>query len=88
MKNLFDDKTKSKVAKTAVKAVEQIYKDLKGEEKFIEAMNALIAMLEEKNISITELEAQMLIEESVKDLNINFQQIKDEIDKLEEVQNG
>lgn len=58
-----NDETKRKVVSTVVKAVEQLYKDLNGEEKLEKAKESIIEMLNEKGISITELEMNMLIEE-------------------------
>lgn len=61
-KKYINDKTKNDVAKTVVQAVEQIYKDLHGEDKYNKAVDAIVEMLGEKNIAITELEIKMLIE--------------------------
>lgn len=58
-----NDETKRKVVSTVVKAVEQLYKDLKGDEKLEKAKEAVLEMLNEKGIAITELEMNMLIEE-------------------------
>lgn len=58
-----NDETKRKVVSTVVKAVEQLYKDLKGEEKLEKAKESILEMLNDKGISITELEMNMLIEE-------------------------
>ena len=54
---------KRDVVKTCCTAVEQLYKDLKGEEKFAIACKYIEQMLAEKKITITHLEMQMLIEE-------------------------
>ena len=62
-KEKVDDETKRKVVKTCCKAVKQLYKDLNGEEKYSEAVAAIDAMLDEKGITITDLEIKMLIEE-------------------------
>lgn len=58
-----NDDTKRKVVSTVVKAVEQLYKDLNGEEKLEKAQENIVEMLNEKGIMITELEMNMLIEE-------------------------
>ena len=55
-------KEKQAVAETVCKAVEQIYKDLNGEEKKQKALENISLMLAEKGITITELEMEMLIE--------------------------
>ena len=66
------DKTKKDVVKTCVKAVEQLYKDIHGEEKKQKAVESITEMLAEKGISITELEINMLIEAAVAEFNINL----------------
>lgn len=58
-------KEKQAVAETVCKAVEQIYKDLSGEEKKQMALQNIEAMLNEKGITITVLEMEMLIEAAV-----------------------
>ena len=65
-----NDQTKEKVAKTVVKAIQQMYKDLNGEEKLNKAIETITEMLNEKGISVTELEIRMLIEEAVQELNL------------------
>lgn len=76
VKNLYtkyiNDKTKQNVAKTCVKAVEQIYKDLHGEEKLQKALEAASEMLMNKNITITDIELRMLIEAAVAEFNDAF----------------
>lgn len=78
VKNLYkkfvDDKTKESVVKTCVKAVEQLYKNMGGEEKFDRAVCAASEMLTEKGINITTLELEMLIEATVNEFN---QQIRE-----------
>lgn len=76
VKNLYtkyvNDKTKEAVAKTVVKAVEQIYKDLHGEDKLNKALESASEMLEQKGIVVTELELRMLIESAVGEFNEAF----------------
>lgn len=64
-----NDATKRKVARTVVMAVEQIYKDLNGPDKFDLALKSVVDMLNEKGITITMLEARMLIEAAVGEFN-------------------
>ncbi len=66
------DKTKKDVVKTCVRAVEQLYKDLHGEEKKQKAVESITAMLSEKGITITELEINLLIEATVSEFNISL----------------
>jgi len=68
-----NDKTKKDVAKTVVKAVEQIYKDLHGEEKLNKALESASEMLAEKGIMVTDLEMRMLIEAAVSEFNKAFE---------------
>ena len=67
-----NDKTKAAVAKTAVQFVEQVYKDLHGEEKLNEALSAASEMLLEKGITVSELELRVLIEAAVAEFNKAF----------------
>ncbi len=68
-----NDKTKQAVAKTAVRFVEQVYKDLHGKEKLNQALEAASAMLAEKGISVTDLELRVLIEAAVAEFNNAFE---------------
>lgn len=76
LKNLatkyINDKTKKSVAKSAVQFVEQVYKDLHGEEKLRQALAAASEMLAEKGINVTELELRVLIEAAVAEFNEAF----------------
>lgn len=67
-----NDKTKAAVAKTAVQFVEQVCKDLHGEEKLNEALSAASEMLLEKGITASELELRVLIEAAVAEFNKAF----------------
>lgn len=67
-----NDKTKQNVAKSAVKFVEQVYKDLHGEEKLAKALESASEMLHEKGIYVTELEMRVLIEAAVAEFNESF----------------
>lgn len=77
-----NDKTKQAVAKTVVQAVEQIYKDLHGEEKLNKALEAASEMLAEKGITITDLEMRMLIEAALAEFNRAFE--KEGTDDIED----
>lgn len=76
VKNLYqkyiNDKTKQDVAKTVVQAVEQMYKDLHGDEKLQKALEAASDMLMTKGISISDIELRMLIEAAVAEFNDAF----------------
>ena len=69
VKNLYrkvaDDRTKRAVARTVVMAVQQLYKELDGPDKFNMALDSMTEMLNEKGITISALEARMLIEAAV-----------------------
>lgn len=75
-----NDDTKRKVVRTCCKAVKQLYHDLDGAEKYDKAVEAIVAMLAEKNITITDLEIKMLIEEVCSDFT---DAVKGEIAKPE-----
>lgn len=70
--NHVNDETKQKVVATCVKAVEQLYQDLNGEEKLNKAKENIVAMLSTKGIEITDIEIDMLIESCVAELNLGF----------------
>ena len=67
-----DDKTKEAVVRTCVKAVEQLYHDLGGPEKLEKARMGVQQMLEEKGVSISQLEMDLLIESVVAEFNYGF----------------
>lgn len=67
-----NDKTKKDVVRTCVQAVEQLYKDLHGEEKYNEVVVSASEMLALKGITISELEIKMLIEAAVAEFNDAF----------------
>jgi hypothetical protein len=75
-KAIFDkyinDKTKRDVARAVVRAVEQLYKDLDGEAKLMEALESASEMLMQKGIEVTELELRILIEAAVSEFNNAF----------------
>jgi hypothetical protein len=76
IKNLYtkhiNNKTKRDVAKSVVQFVEQVYKDLHGEEKLNAALSAATEMLAENGITVTELEMRVLIEAAVAEFNEAF----------------
>ena len=76
VKNLYtkyiNDKTKKDVVKTVVMGIEQIYKDIHGEEKLNKALESASEMLCEKGINVTDFELRMLIEAAVGEFNEAF----------------
>ena len=75
-KNLYrryvNTEVKQNVCRTAVRFVEQVYKDLHGPEKLREAMHAASKMLEGYGITISEEELVAMIEAAVNEFNRNF----------------
>ena len=67
-----DDGTKRKIAGTVVSAVEQLYSDLNGPEKYNKAVHEITELLDQRGITIGELEIKMLIEAAVNDLHSNL----------------
>lgn len=63
--NYVKDKQTERIVKIVVKAVNQLYKDLNGEEKLVKAIDTISEMLGEKGIHASELEIRMLIESAV-----------------------
>ena len=63
------DKKVKAVIKTAVAGVEQMYKDLHGDDKLNKALEAAAEMLEEKGITISSFEMRYMIEAAVGEFN-------------------
>jgi tyrosyl-tRNA synthetase len=68
-----NDKTKQDVARTVVQFVEQVYKDLHGEDKLNAAIAAASDMFVEKGIHVSDLEMRVLLEAAVAEFNKAFQ---------------
>ena len=66
----FNDQTKAALAKTAVLFVEQVYRDLHGEEKLEKACGILSGKLQERGIPITAEELKLLTEAAVGEMNL------------------
>lgn len=70
--NKFKEDTKKDVAALVVKYVEQVYKDLHGEEKLNKAIEAFSDMLSEKGITISDLEMRVYLESALAEFNDAF----------------
>ena len=85
VKNIYqkyiNDQTKKNVVKTVVQGIEQIYKDLHGEEKLNKALEATSEILHSKGITISEFELRMLIEAAVAEFNDVFNKPTEGIDE-------
>jgi hypothetical protein len=66
------EETKEKVAAVVVKYVEQVWKDLHGEEKLEKALEAFSEMLAEKGITISDLEMRVYLEAALAGFNNAF----------------
>lgn len=64
--------TKKDVAALVVKYTEQVWKDIHGEEKLEKALEAFSEMLNEKGITISELEMRVLLEAALAGFNNAF----------------
>ena len=64
--------TKKDVAKLVVKYVEQVYKDIHGEDKLMKALEAFSDMLAEKGIAISDLEMRVYLEAALAEFNKAF----------------
>lgn len=84
LKNMYkkyvNTKIKRDVVETAIKGVEQIYKDIHGDDKLDKALDAASQMLAEYGITVTDLELRMLVEAAVRRMNEEFQKGKTELD--------
>ena len=72
---LANDKTKKDVVATCVRAVEQIFTDLHGQEKLHKCIENAVAILESKGINASADEIYMLIEAAVKDMNMQMNDV-------------
>jgi len=81
------DEEKRKAVESVVKAVEQMYQDLSGREKLEKAKENILAILQSKDIAISEIEMDMLIEACVAEFNLAFLQ-KAKEERMEEMHNG
>jgi hypothetical protein len=74
--NTIGDKIKldtvKEIARVVVKFVEQVYKDIHGEEKMEEALEAFAEMLNNKGITISELEMRVYLESALAEFNEAF----------------
>lgn len=64
--------TAKKVAQTTVNYVEQVYKDIHGDDKLAVALKTASEILAEKNIVISDTELHALVEAAVKELNDRY----------------
>ena len=67
-----NDKTKRAIARSVVQFVEQVYKDLHGQDKLDAAMIAFSDMLAERGIHISDLEMRVLLEAALAEFNEAF----------------
>ena len=76
VKNLYDkyvtNEIKQSVCRTVVRTVEQLYKDLHGEEKLKKAMGRASVILAQYGIKIDEYELMSIIEAAVNEFNKSF----------------
>ena len=71
-KNHINDETKRSIAKAVVQFVEQVYKDIHGEEKLFAALDRASQILAEKGIKFSAVEMETLIEAAVAEFNEAF----------------
>lgn len=62
-------KTKKEIVECTVKYVEQVFKELHGEEKLNKAKDKALEWLNEKGIKVSDTELEILIEASVNGFN-------------------
>ena len=71
-KKWLNDKQLTHIAKTAVSAVEQVYKDVHGEEKLNKALEMFSTLLKKKGIKVNADQMLILIESAVGEFNNVF----------------
>ena len=72
VKKYLDDNTKLTIATVCVQFVEQVYKNLHGEEKLFAALERAAEILAEKGIDFSPVEMETLIEAAVAEFNEAF----------------
>lgn len=76
VEKLSNEKEKARVVEYAIKAVEQVYSDLHGEEKKNKAIEYIAEMLNNKGIAITDLEISVMVEAAVCEFNKQLNKTK------------
>lgn len=71
-KKYVDTEIKQAIAATSVRYVEQIFKDIHGQEKLAEAMKKASELLAENGITISDTELIALLEAAVNEFNNAF----------------
>ena len=78
LKKLYEKKVNTKIkqdlAKTVVQFVEQVYKDLHGEEKLNVALSSFSELLMDKGIHVSEIEMRIQLEAALAEFNGAFTQ--------------
>lgn len=73
VKAIYNEKVNTEIKKdvvnTTVKYVEQVYKDIHGEDKLNEALKEASSILSQKGIPVSDSELKVLIEAAVNALN-------------------
>lgn len=64
-----DTKTKKEIVKSTVEYVEQVFKEIHGQEKLDKAKEKSLEWLNEKGIKISDTELEILIESAVNGFN-------------------
>lgn len=75
---------KQAVCRTVVRTVEQLYKDLHGEEKLHKAMGRASKILAEYGITVSEYELVSMIEAAVNEFNDSFKKTEQPVAELPE----
>lgn len=77
VRQFLNDKTKARVVRDCVRAIEQLYPNLPGISKKQKAEEAIVAMLGEKGLTITTLEMDTLIESVVAGFNYGYKWVEE-----------
>lgn len=76
-----NDKTKREIVRACVRATEQMYKDLHGEEKVQKVIEYATDILLSKGIEISASEVRILLEQFVQEMN---QELNKDVEAIEE----
>jgi len=82
------ERMKKSTARMCVRAVEQLYPNLHGRDKYDKASASILEILSEKGVKLSEIELEMLIESCVREMNNEGDLFWREIEQLKRIANG
>lgn len=72
-------KEKKDLVNTTVRYVEQVYKDLHGQDKLSQCLKDAAQLLQEKGLTFTDLELRALVEAAVNSMNKSLKEVEEDV---------